>query len=181
MDNFIDDGFNNNLRPPTTDSQTENPNVNYNAPCNYNNNNYLMINGDTSSAYTNIPGNVTTPSQSYPTNNTPGNITMPSQSFPTTSSYTNTLGNITTPSQYFPTTSSNSSHPLPQYTQQNPSLFNTSQINHSEIFTFDIPGIKIIVISIFPPMINSSQTYHSEIFTIDIPGSKVVIIALSFQ
>jgi hypothetical protein len=176
MDNFIDDGFNN-LRPPTTDSQTENPNANYNAPCNYNNNSYLM-NGDASSAYINTSGNVTTPSQSYPTNNTPGNITMPSQSFPTTSSYTNTLGNVNTPSQYFPTASSDSPH---QYTQQNISPFNTSQINHSEIFTFDIPGIKIIVISTFPPMINSSQTYHSEIFTIDIPGSKVVIIALSFQ
>ncbi|PKY59004.1 hypothetical protein RhiirA4_481403 [Rhizophagus irregularis] len=42
----------------------------------------------------------------------------------------------------------------------------------SEIFTFEIPGIKIIVIPTFSPMTNSSQTNHSEIFTFDIPGSK---------
>ncbi|PKY42361.1 hypothetical protein RhiirA4_456145, partial [Rhizophagus irregularis] len=49
--NFINDGFDNDLRPPTTDSQAENPNVNYN----YNNNNsYPMINDNVSSAsYTN--------------------------------------------------------------------------------------------------------------------------------
>ncbi|GET55254.1 hypothetical protein GLOIN_2v1884337 [Rhizophagus irregularis DAOM 181602=DAOM 197198] len=42
----------------------------------------------------------------------------------------------------------------------------------SEIFTFEIPGIKIIVIPTFSPMASSFQTNHSEIFTFDIPGSK---------
>jgi hypothetical protein len=158
--NFTNNRYtNNDLQLPTTNSQAENSNNNYNdanTPNDYNNR-YPMMNGDDSSAsYTNIPGNVPMSSQSYLT------------------------------------TSSVLPHPLPQYNtqnapqfnQNNSSSFNTinfSQINHSEIFTFDVPGIKIIVISTFPPMINSSQTNHSEIFTIDIPGSKVIIITLSFQ
>ncbi|PKY42358.1 hypothetical protein RhiirA4_456139 [Rhizophagus irregularis] len=58
--NFINDGFNNDLRPPTTDSQAENPNVNYNASHSYNNNNsYPMMNDNVSSAsYTNTSGYV---------------------------------------------------------------------------------------------------------------------------
>ncbi|PKK78653.1 hypothetical protein RhiirC2_729061, partial [Rhizophagus irregularis] len=48
-------------------------------------------------------------------------------------------------------------------------MTNYSQNNPSEIFTFEIPGIKIIVISTFPPMASSFQTNHSEIFTFDIP------------
>src|SRR5690242_20438730 len=61
--NFID---NSDLRPITTDFQTENPD----APCNFNNSNsYSMMNGDVSSApYVNTPGdNVTISSHSYPT------------------------------------------------------------------------------------------------------------------
>ncbi|CAB5371328.1 unnamed protein product [Rhizophagus irregularis] len=65
-----------------------------------------------------------------------------------------------------------------QFFQNNSSLFNSlnmtnySQINPSEIFTLEIPGVKIIVIPTFPSMASSSQTNHSEIFTFDIPGSK---------
>ncbi|RGB40353.1 hypothetical protein C1646_799867 [Rhizophagus diaphanus] len=70
---------------------------------------------------------------------------------------------------------------VPHFIQNSSSPFDISQINHSEIYTFEIPGIKIIVISTFPPIINSSQTNNSEIFTFDIPGSKVIIITLSFQ
>ncbi|CAB4419017.1 unnamed protein product [Rhizophagus irregularis] len=64
--NFINDGFNSDLRPPTTDSQAENPNANYNASCNYNsNNNHSTMDDNVSSApYT---SNVTISSQSYPT------------------------------------------------------------------------------------------------------------------
>ncbi|GET55294.1 hypothetical protein RhiirA5_412116 [Rhizophagus irregularis] len=40
---------------------------------------------------------------------------------------------------------------------------------HSEIITFDIPGIKIIVIPTF------FQTNNSEIFTIDIPGPNLFV------
>uniref|UniRef100_U9TT77 Uncharacterized protein n=1 Tax=Rhizophagus irregularis (strain DAOM 181602 / DAOM 197198 / MUCL 43194) TaxID=747089 RepID=U9TT77_RHIID len=67
--NFINDGFNSDLRPPTTDSQAENPNANYNASCNYDsNNNYPTMDDNVSSAsYTNTPSNVTISSQSYPT------------------------------------------------------------------------------------------------------------------
>ncbi|PKK80890.1 hypothetical protein RhiirC2_767532 [Rhizophagus irregularis] len=71
---------------------------------------------------------------------------------------------------------------IPHFIQNNSnsSPFNTSQIDHFEILTFEIPGIKIIIIPTFPPMLNSSRTNHSEIFTFDIPGSKVIIITLSF-
>jgi hypothetical protein len=171
--NFINDGFNNDLRPPTTDSQAENPNVNYNASHSYNNNNsYPMMNDNVSSAsYTNTYGNVTMSSQYYPTSSSD----RPPQY---TQQQTNVENNIQ--QQFFDTTQPITQN-VPHFVQNNPSPFNASQINHSEIFTFEIPGIKIIVIPTFPPIINSSQPNHSEIFTFDIPGSKVIIITLTFQ
>ncbi|PKC12191.1 hypothetical protein RhiirA5_464773 [Rhizophagus irregularis] len=156
--NFINDGFNNDLRPTTSDSQAENPNVNFNASCNYNNNNsYPTMNGDVSSV-------------SY--SNTPGNFPMSSQSYPIASS---------DPPLFLPQYIAQNA---PQFVQNNSSpssMTDSSQINHTKIFTFEIPGIKIIVIPTFPLMINSSQTNNSEIFTFDIPGSKVIIVTLSFQ
>ncbi|RGB40361.1 hypothetical protein C1646_663925 [Rhizophagus diaphanus] len=154
--NFINDGFNNDLRPTTSDSQ--NPNVNYNASYNYNNNSYPTMNGDVSSAV------------SY--SNTPGNFLMSSQSYPIASS---------DPPLFLPQYIAQNA---PQFVQNNSlpsSMADSSQIIHTKIFTFEIPGIKIIVIPTFPLIINSSQTNNSEIFTFDIPGSKVIIITLSFQ
>ncbi|GBB91059.1 hypothetical protein RclHR1_18170005 [Rhizophagus clarus] len=155
--NFINNGFNNNLQSQTTDTRAENSNINNyndaNTPCN----GYPVINDSVSSApYTNAPGNII-------------NSDLSSQSYPTISSVP---------------------HVSPQYIDQNIPYFsplnslgmnNSSQISHSETFTFDIPGIKIIVISTFPSMTGSSQTNHSEIHTFDIPGLKVIIITLSFQ
>ncbi|RGB40343.1 hypothetical protein C1646_753411 [Rhizophagus diaphanus] len=185
--NFINDGFNNDLRPPTTDSQTENPNVNYNASHSYNNNNsYPTMNDNVSLAsYTNTSANATASSQSYPT--TSSDPPPSSQSYPTTSSdpppqytqqQTNVENNIQ--QQFFDTTQPITQN-VPHFVQNNSSPSNASQINYSEIFTFEIPGIKIIIIPTFPPMINSSQPNHSGIFTFDIPGSKVIIITLTFQ
>ncbi|GBB83429.1 hypothetical protein RclHR1_10150006 [Rhizophagus clarus] len=182
--NFID---NSDLRPTTTDSQTENQNVNYDTPCYFDNNNsYSIMNGDVSSA-------------SY--NNTPGdNVTMSSHSCPPTSSdsprslsqYTQQVQQVQQPVNQQNTgnniqqQSFNNIHPIVQPCQNNFSPFNMtnfSQINHSEIFTFEFPGIKIIVIPTFPstPIINSFQMDHSETFTFDIPGSKVIIITLAFR
>ncbi|GBB87469.1 hypothetical protein RclHR1_13940007 [Rhizophagus clarus] len=186
--NFINDGDNSDLRLVTTDSQTENPDVNYIAPCNFNNNNsYSMMNGDTPSAsYINTPGN---------------NVTMSSISYPTTSSdplhslpqYTQQQIQVQQPvyqqnnENNIQQQSFNTIQPIVQNAphQNNSSPFNTtnSQINNSGIFTFEIPGMIIIVKSIFPstPIINSSQMNHSEIFTFNIPGSKVIVITLTFR
>ncbi|GBC07319.1 hypothetical protein RclHR1_00740002 [Rhizophagus clarus] len=157
--NLINNGFNNNLQSQTTDTRVENSNIYYNdtnTPCNHNNG-YPMINGgDFSAPYTNAPGNVI-------------NSNLSSQSYPTTSSVPHIF------SQYI-------GQNVPYSSPFNSlGMTNSSQINHSETFTFDIPGIKIIVISTFPSMTNSSQTNHSEIHTFDIPGLKVIIITLSFQ
>ncbi|CAG8547259.1 560_t:CDS:1 [Rhizophagus irregularis] len=111
-------------------------------------------------------------------------------SYTNTSAYTDTPGNviISDLSQSYPTAPLQyNDQNAAQFFQNNSSLFNPlnmtnySQNNPSEIFTFEIPGIKIIVIPTFPPMASSFQTNHSEIFTFDIPGSKVIIITLSFQ
>ncbi|GBB91055.1 hypothetical protein RclHR1_18170001 [Rhizophagus clarus] len=61
-----------------------------------------------------------------------------------------------------------------QYVSQNntPPQLNFAQPNHSGIFTFNIPGQKIIIIPTSSPNI-------SEIFTLDIPDSKIIIIILS--
>ncbi|GBB96871.1 hypothetical protein RclHR1_02860004 [Rhizophagus clarus] len=161
MDNNLN-SFNNKSNEST---QTENSNINSNDTNNNYNNDYSMISEGVSSAshssYTNTP--------TY--TDAPGNVTISDlpQSHPT----------VSYPPQY-----------VSQYTGQNqpyslplnpPDTTNPPQINHSEIFTFDIPGIKIIIIPIFPPIANSSQTNRSEIFTFDIPGSKVIFITLSFR
>ncbi|CAG8478756.1 uncharacterized protein OCT59_014418 [Rhizophagus irregularis] len=173
MDN--NDGFNNGL--PTTD-----PNSNFNY--NYDNSSYPMKNEDVSPAsYTNTPGNAVS---SYPTTSSdlPHPLLQYTQQIQQVQQpiyQQNTENNIQ--QQFFDAT-----QPIPQnvphFIQNNSSpssMTDSSQINHTKIFTFDIPGIKIIVISTFPPMINSSRTNHSEIFTFDIPGSKVIIITLTFQ
>ncbi|RGB40350.1 hypothetical protein C1646_799864 [Rhizophagus diaphanus] len=178
--NFINDGFNDDLRPPTTDSQ--NPNVNYNASYNYNNNNnYPTMDDNVSSAsYTNTSGNVTMSSQSYST-------TSSDPPHPLVPQYTQQQIQQVQQPGYNQNGENNNIQPITQnvshfiQNNSNSSPFNTSQINHSEILTFEIPGIKIIVIPTFPPMLNSSRTNHSEIFTFDIPGSKIIIITLSFQ
>ncbi|GBB96875.1 hypothetical protein RclHR1_02860008 [Rhizophagus clarus] len=143
--------INNNLQSQTTDTR-QNSNINYN----YTNtpcNGYPIINGDVSQHLTLMH--------------------LETLLFPIC----------------LPTVSS-VPHISPQYIGQNVpyssslnslAMNNSSQINHSETVTFDIPGIKIIVISTFPSMINSSQANHSEIHTFDIPGLKVIIITLSFQ
>ncbi|RGB40348.1 hypothetical protein C1646_753418 [Rhizophagus diaphanus] len=168
--NFINDGFNDDLRPPTTDSQ--NPNVNYNASynCNNNNNNPTMDDNVSSASYTNTSGNVTMSSQSYPT-------TSSDPPHPLVPQYTqqqiqqvqqpgyNQNGENNNIQQQFLNTTQPITQNVPYFIQNN------SQINHSEILTFEIPGIKIIVIPTFPPMLNSSRTNHSEIFTFDIPGT----------
>ncbi|GBB83431.1 hypothetical protein RclHR1_10150008 [Rhizophagus clarus] len=162
MDNnpnlIINNGFNNNLQSQTTDTRAENSNINYdtNTPCNHNNG-YPMINGgDFSAPYTNAPGNVI-------------NSVLSSQSYPTMSP----VPHIS--SQYI-------GQNVPYFSPLNSlDMTDSSQINHSETFTFDILGIKIIIISTFPSMTNSSQINHSEIHTFDIPGLKVIIITLSFQ
>ncbi|CAB4482831.1 hypothetical protein RhiirA5_465860 [Rhizophagus irregularis] len=166
--NFINNGFNSDLQSQTTDTRSENSNINYhNANTPDYNNGYPMMNGGVFPAsYTNTP--VYT--------DTPGNSDL-SQSYPTASS------DSPNPPQYVSQCNSQNA------TQSNPSLFNSpnmtnySQINHSEIFiTFDIPGIKIIIIPTFPTMMAyPSQANHSEILTFEISGSKVVIIKLSFQ
>ncbi|PKK68080.1 hypothetical protein RhiirC2_834442 [Rhizophagus irregularis] len=63
---------------------------------------------------------------------------------------------------------------LPQYAPQNnaPPQLNFSQTNHSGIFTFSIPGLKIIIIPTLSPN-------NSEIFTLDIPDFKIIMIILS--
>uniref|UniRef100_U9TAD0 Uncharacterized protein n=1 Tax=Rhizophagus irregularis (strain DAOM 181602 / DAOM 197198 / MUCL 43194) TaxID=747089 RepID=U9TAD0_RHIID len=170
--NFTNNGFNSDLQSQTTDFRSENSNINYhnaNTSCDYNNG-YPMANGGATGVF---PASYT---------NTPA--------------YTNASGNviISDLSQTYPNASSNSSHP-PQYNgqnatqfiQNNSSLFNSlnttnsSQINHSDIFTFDIPGIKIIILPTFSPMTYSSQANHSEIFTFEIPGSKVQTYLFSLQ
>ncbi|CAG8478882.1 uncharacterized protein OCT59_014412 [Rhizophagus irregularis] len=166
--NFIDDG---DIRPQTTDSQTENPNVNYNNSC-------FMMNTNTPDSVTNMS------SQSYPIASSDLSFPLPQytqqiqQAQQPIYQQNNTENNIQ--QQLFDTTQPISLN-VPHFVQNSSSPFDASQINHSEIFTFEIPGIKIIVIPTFPPMINSSQTNNSEIFTFDIPGSKVIIITLSFQ
>ncbi|CAB4419012.1 unnamed protein product [Rhizophagus irregularis] len=168
--NFINDGFNNDL--PTTD-----PNSNFNY--NYDNR-YPMKNEDVSPAsYTNTPGNAVS---SYPTTSSdlPHPLLQYTQQIQQVQQpiyQQNTENNIQ--QQFFDAT-----QPIPQnvphFIQNSSSPFDISQINHSEIYMFEIPGIKIIIIPTFPSMINSSQTNNSEIFTFDIPGSKVIIIPLSF-
>ncbi|CAG8615103.1 uncharacterized protein OCT59_014433 [Rhizophagus irregularis] len=188
--NFINDGFNSDLRPPTTDSRAENPNANYNASCNYNsNNNYPTMDDNVSSAsYTNTSGNVTMSSQSYPTTSSdPPHPLVPQYTQQQIQQVQQPIcqqnGEINNIQQQFLNTTQPITQNVPHFIQNNSnsSSFNTSQINHSEILTFEIPGIKIIVIPTFPPMFNSSRTNHSEIFTFDIPGSKVIVITLSFQ
>ncbi|GBC07907.1 hypothetical protein RclHR1_07780005 [Rhizophagus clarus] len=73
-------------------------------------------------------------------------------------------------------TARNTSSSLPQSVLQNdvPPQLNFSQTNNTGIFTFNIPGLKIIIIPTFSPS-------NSEIFTLDIPDSKIVIIILSLQ
>ncbi|GBB83428.1 hypothetical protein RclHR1_10150005 [Rhizophagus clarus] len=140
--NFIDNGFNSDLQSQTTDTQSENPNINYNdanTPYDYNRNSYPITNGDVSS---------------------------------------DTLGNVTMSSQSYPTASPQYSTQNAQFIQNNSSPFYIT--NSSQTFTFDIPGIKIIVIPTFP-VTNSTQTNHSEIFTFNIPGYQVIIITLVFQ
>jgi hypothetical protein len=150
-----------NFNNATTDTQADNSNINYNDTntyYNYNNGSTMTNDGVSSASYTNTPAH---------TNNITGSVPIPDLS-----------------SQSFPTTSSNPSQSPQQYNGQNVTQFiqnNPSQINHSGNFTFDIPGIKIIIIPVFSSMTNSSQAYHSEIFTFDIPGTKVIIITLSFQ
>jgi hypothetical protein len=63
-----------------------------------------------------------------------------------------------------------------QYASQNnaPPQLNFPQTNHSGIFTFSIPGLKIIIIPTFSPN-------NSEIFTLDIPDSKIIMIILSLS
>ncbi|PKY49733.1 hypothetical protein RhiirA4_250737 [Rhizophagus irregularis] len=51
-------------------------------------------------------------------------------------------------------------------------MTNYSQINPSEIFTLEIPGVKIIVIPTFPSMASSSQTNHSEYLLLIFPVPK---------
>ncbi|PKY51106.1 hypothetical protein RhiirA4_532027 [Rhizophagus irregularis] len=63
---------------------------------------------------------------------------------------------------------------LPQYAPQNNAQLNYSQTNHSGIFTFSIPGLKIIIIPTLSPN-------NSEIFTLDIPDFKVIMIILSLS
>jgi hypothetical protein len=123
-------------------------------------------------------------SQSYPTTSSTSSADLPhplpqytQQQIQQVLCQQNTENN--TQQQFFDAT-----QPIPQnvphFIQNGSSPFDISQINHSEINTFEIPGIKIIIIPTFPSMINSSQTNNSEIFTFDIPGSKVIIITLSF-
>ncbi|PKY50247.1 hypothetical protein RhiirA4_466624 [Rhizophagus irregularis] len=82
-----------------------------------------------------------------------------------TPAYTDTPGNviISDLSQSYPTAAppQYNDQNAAQFFQNNSSLFNSlnmtnySQNNPSEIFTFEIPGIKIIVIPTFPPMASS--------------------------
>jgi hypothetical protein len=57
----------------------------------------------------------------------------------------------------------------PNIPQLNPSPFNV-------IFSFDIPGFKIIVIPVFHPM---SISMTSEMFGFDIPGFKLIVIPVN--
>ncbi|RGB40352.1 hypothetical protein C1646_753422 [Rhizophagus diaphanus] len=179
--NFINYGFNNDIQSQI-DSQAENQNANCNTSCNYNNNSYPMMNDNVSSAsYTNTSGNVTMFSQSYPTTSSDPPHPLVPQYTQQQTQQVSVENNIQ--QQFFDTTQP-ITQSVPHFIQNNSSpssMADSSQINHTKIFTFEIPGIKIIVISTFPPMINSSRTNHSEIFTFDIPGSKVIIITLSFQ
>jgi hypothetical protein len=164
--NFIDN--------TTTDTQAENSNINHNDT--HTHYNYPMVNdGDSSASYANTPthSNISAHANIPVHTNIPDSVPISDLS-----------------SQSYPTTLSNSPHPPQHFSQYNGQnapysstpnsldVTNSSRINHSGIFTFDIPGIKIIIIPIFPPMTNTSQ---SEIFTLDIPGSKVIIITLFFQ
>jgi predicted ribonuclease toxin of YeeF-YezG toxin-antitoxin module len=171
--NLTNNGFNSDLQSQTTYSRSENSNINYhnnaNTPCDYNNG-YPMTNGGVAGVF---PASyINTPAYT----NAPGNVII--SDLPQT--YTNASSNSSHPPQY-------NGQNATQFIQNNSSLFNSlnttnsSQINHSDIFTFDIPGIKIIILPTFPPMTYSSQANHSEIFTFEIPGSKVIIITLSFQ
>ncbi|CAB4432537.1 unnamed protein product [Rhizophagus irregularis] len=165
--NFINDGFNSDLRPPTTDSQAENPNANYNASCNYNsNNNYPTMDDNVASAsHTNTPSNVTISSQSYPTTSSdPPHPLVPQYTQQVQQPGYNQNGENNNIQQQFLNTTQLITQNVPHFIQNNSSPFNTSQIDHSEILIFEIPGIKIIVIPTFPPMLNSSRTNHSEIF-----------------
>ncbi|CAG8615131.1 uncharacterized protein OCT59_014432 [Rhizophagus irregularis] len=153
--NFIDDG---DLRPQTTDSQT---NV-------YDNNNDCPM-------MTNTSANATASSHSYPITSSDSPRPLPQQQIQQPVYQQNIENNIQQPF-------SNITQPIPQnvphYIQNNYLPFNPPQINHSGIIPLEFPGIKIIIIPTFPPMTNSSQINHPGIFTIDIPGSKVIIITL---
>ncbi|CAB4381133.1 unnamed protein product [Rhizophagus irregularis] len=114
--NFIDDG---DIRPQTTDSQTENPNVS-------------MMNTNTPDSVANMS------SQSYPITSSDLSFPLPQytqqiqQAQQPIYQQNNTENNIQ--QQLFDTTQPISLN-VPHFVQNSSSPFDASQINHSEIFT----------------------------------------------
>jgi hypothetical protein len=142
--------------PPEIQAQSNNYGVN--SSCNYNDN-FSMMHDDTTV-------NDSDTNQNY----MPSNKNFASTSHPTNASHAPQYIEQQILYQNSPPPIANISSSLNSL-----NVVNSSQANNSEIFGFDIPGFKIIIIPVSSPM-SLNMAHH---YSLDIPGFKIIIIPIT--